>query len=84
MKMKIHYPLLSEKSVGLIEKENKIVFVVAPDATKEEVRSEIESEYEVKIKKINMVNTTKGEKKAYIKLAPENSAVDLATKLKIL
>ncbi len=82
--MKIKYPLLSEKAVGLIEKENKIVFIVDPKATKDEIRSEVEQEYGVKVKKVNVVNTMRGEKKAYVQLSPEHSAVDLATKLKIL
>ncbi len=82
--MKIKYPLLSEKAVGLIEKENKIVFIVENHASKDEIKEDIEKEYNVKVKRINVVNTLKGEKKAYVQLAPESSAVDLATKLKIL
>ena len=82
--MIIKYPLLSEKAVGLIEKENKLVFIVKHDATKDAIKNEIEEEYKVKVNSVRTVNSMRGEKKAYIQLAPENSAVDLATKLKIL
>ena len=82
--MKIKYPLVTEKAVGLIEKENKISFIVDPSASKEEVKKEIEEEFKVKVAKVNIVKTITGKKKAYIKLKPEYKASDLALKLKII
>ena len=82
--MKIKYPLVTEKAVGLIEKENKISFIVDPSASKEEVKKEIEEEFKVKVAKVNIVNMITGKKKAYIKLKPEYKASDLALKLKII
>jgi len=82
--MIIKYPLLTEKAVGLIEKENKIAFIVDKSANKEDVKKEIEKQYKVKVDKVNIINTIKGKKKAYIKLKPEYKATDLALKLKII
>ena len=82
--MIIKYPLLTEKAVGLIEKENKIAFIVDKKVNKEEIKKEIEKKYKVKVDKINTINTIKGQKKAYIKLKPEFKATDLALKLKII
>jgi len=82
--MIIKYPLLTEKAVGLIEKENKIAFIVDKSANKEDVKKEIEKQYKVKVEKVNIINTIKGKKKAYIKLKPEYKATDLALKLKII
>ncbi len=82
--MIIKYPLLTEKAVGLIEKENKIAFIVDKNANKEEIKKEVEEKYGVKVEKVTVVNTMKGRKKAYIKLKPEFKATDLALKLKII
>lgn len=82
--MTLKYPLLTEKSVGAIEKENKIVFIVEKNATKDEIKQEIEKAYKVKVKSVNTMISLKGQKKAYIKLMPEFKATDLATKLRII
>ena len=82
--MIIEYPVLTEKAVGMIEKENKLVFVVNKKATKEEIKKDFEKLYEVKVESITTVNTHKGVKRAYLKLKPEFKAVDLATKLNIM
>ncbi len=84
MIMVIEYPLLSEKAVGLIEKENKLVFVVRKDATKKDIKKAVEELYGVKVSDVNTVISIKGQKKAYVKLKPEFKAIDLATKLKIM
>jgi len=80
----IKYPLLSEKAVGLIEKENKLVFIVDKKARKEEIKKTVEQIYAVKVASVNTMISIKGQKKAYVKLRPEYKAIDLATKLKIL
>lgn len=80
----LKYPHMTEKSVGMIESENKIVFVVARDADKDKIKKAFEKAFEVKVDKINTEITMKGEKKAYIKLKPENKAIDVAVKLGIV
>jgi len=82
--MIIQYPVLTEKAVGLIEKENKLVFTIDKKATKAQVKEEFEKLYEVKVEKITVVHSQRGTKRAYIKLKPNFRAVDLATKLKIM
>ena len=82
--MTIKYPSLTEKAIGLIEDENKIVFIVEDKATKMEVKEAVEKLYAVKVDKVNIMKSIRGKKKAYVKLIGDNKAVDLATKLKIL
>ncbi|MEM5882723.1 MAG: 50S ribosomal protein L23 [Candidatus Aenigmatarchaeota archaeon] len=77
----LRYPYLTEKSISLVEKENKIVFIVDRKATKKQIKEAFEKLFEVKVEKINTEITLKGEKKAYIKLKPEYKAIDVATKL---
>jgi large subunit ribosomal protein L23 len=80
----ILYPLLTEKAIGKIEKENKIVFVVSRKSTKSQIRWAIEKAFSVKVEKISTLIDRKGRKKAWIKLAKEYSAGDIATKLGML
>lgn len=82
--MIIEYPMLSEKAVNMIEKENKLVFVVKDSATKKQIKEEIEKMYNVKVANVNTVIGIKGKKKAFVKLTPQFKATDLATKLKII
>ena len=84
MFMTIEYPLITEKAVGLIEKENKLVFIVDKTATKQDVKKSVEELYGVKVESVNTMNSMKGTKKAYVRLKPEFKATDIATKLKIL
>jgi len=80
----VFYPLVTEKSVNMIEAENKLTFVVSDKANKLDVKRVIQKAYEVKVDKINIIRDRKGRKKAIVKLAKENKAQDLATKLGVL
>ena len=82
--MVIKHALLSEKSVGLIEKENKIVFIVAKKASKNEINKSVEETYNVKVEQVNTINDQHGRKKAFVRLAKENKESDLAVKLNII
>jgi large subunit ribosomal protein L23 len=75
------YPRATEKAVRLVETENKLVFAVFRDANKLDIKRAVEVLYEVKVVRVNVEITPKGEKRAYVRLAPEFSAADLATKL---
>lgn len=80
----LRYVHATEKSIALIEKENKIIFIVDRKANKQKIKEAFEKAFEVKVEKINTEITTKGEKKAYIKLKPEFKAADVAVKLGII
>jgi large subunit ribosomal protein L23 len=77
----IKYPCGTEKAIRLMDSENKLVFYVDQKSKKSEIKKAIEEAYNVKIVKVCTMITTQGTKKAYVKLAPEDLAIDLATKL---
>lgn len=79
----IKKPLVTEKTFDLIEKENKLVFIVDRKANKNQIRKAIEKIHNVKVIKVNTMITPKGDKKAFIKLHPEYSAQDIAIDLGI-
>jgi len=80
----LKYPHMTEKSISLVEKENKLVFIVDRKADKNKIKEAFEKVFEVKVEKINTEVTLKGEKKAFIKLKPEFKAGDVAVKLGII
>lgn len=80
----IRFPLSTEKSVRLMEAENKLVFVVDKKATKAEVKKAIEEMFKVKVLSVNTFVTNSGEKRAYVKFAPENPAIDVATQMGLM
>jgi large subunit ribosomal protein L23 len=80
----IFYPLMTESASLMVEKDNKLIFIVNLKAGKPDVKKAVEQLYEVKVAKITMLITPQGEKKAFVKLAPEYKASDVAIKLGIL
>ncbi|MCW4055378.1 MAG: 50S ribosomal protein L23 [Candidatus Bathyarchaeota archaeon] len=80
----ILYPLMTEVASRMLETENKLIFMVSLKASKADVRLAVENLYEVRVEKVNVLITPKGEKKAYVKLHPDYKAVDVAIKLGIL
>ena len=80
----IRHPLMTEVSSRLLESENKLVFIVNRAASKKEITRAIEELYAVKVEKVNIVITAKGQKKAFVKLHPDFKAVDVAIKLGIV
>ena len=83
-------PVVSEKSYGLLE-ANVYTFVVAPRASKPEIRDAVESIFDVSVLKVNTLNrkgkrkrnrrtggfgTKSGQKRALVTLA-EGDSIDL-------
>jgi len=80
----IVFPLISEKAVGSIEKENKITFIVNQKASKTDVRNTVETLYAVKVVSVNTVRDAQGRKKAIVTLDKKFKAQELATKLGVI
>ncbi|WP_054858024.1 50S ribosomal protein L23 [Vulcanisaeta sp. JCM 16159] len=73
--------VLTEKSLRLAERENKITIIVPRNASKKEIRDYVEKTYNVKVENVNTLITMTGEKKAYVKLTSEYNAYDLLGRL---
>lgn len=80
----LKYPYMTEKSIGLVEKENKIVFIVDRKSAKKQIKEAFEKAFEVKVEKVNTEIDMKGEKRAFIKLTKDFKAGDVAVKLGII
>jgi large subunit ribosomal protein L23 len=80
----IFYPLMTESASLMVEKQNKLIFIVSRKAGKTDIKKSVEELYEVKVERITTLITPQGEKKAFVKLTPEYKASDVAIKLGIL
>ncbi|MEK6886601.1 MAG: 50S ribosomal protein L23 [Nanoarchaeota archaeon] len=77
-------PSATEKSIRLMESENKLIFVVDLKATKKVIQKELETMFKVKITKVTTHITPAGEKKAYVTFSRETPAIDIATQLGLM
>lgn len=76
-------PLSTEKSLRLMESENKLIFLVERKAKKPEIKQAIEKMFKAKVVEVNTL--IKGNKKrAYVKFSDETPAIDIATNLGLM
>ena len=80
----VMFPQLAEKSMNMVEMENKLVFIVNKKARKDEIKDAVEGEFKVTVEKVNLVITPKGQKKAFVKLSDKDSASDIASRMGML
>lgn len=73
-------PVTSEKAVKLIDTENTLLFAIERRAKKMDIKKDVESLFAVKVIAVRTL-IRDNQKYAYVRLAKENPAVDVATKL---
>ncbi len=79
--IRVHF---SEKASALMDKENVITLIVDRRASKHDIKRVFEDIFQVKVVEVRTLITSRGEKKAYVKLAPEFKARDVATRLGVV
>lgn len=82
--MIIKSPYITEKVTGMIDANNTLEFLVNMRATKPEIKKSLEELYDVEVVSVRTLITSRGEKKAIVKLAKDGSANELATRLGLL
>ena len=76
-------PILTEKAVMAIERENVLTFETDMRKTKADIKKEVEELFDIKVEKIRTL--IHGNKKySFIKLKKEFPAIDVATKLGLM
>ena len=76
----IKEPYITEKTFNMIERENKLTFIVADKANKRNIADSLQSLYASDVSDVNTFRTVHG-KKAVVKFGAPEGARDLATKL---
>ncbi|KJE49468.1 MULTISPECIES: 50S ribosomal protein L23 [Acidiplasma] len=75
-------PIITEKTTLMMEKENKLTFLVDRRGKKDQIKKEVEERFNVKVKSINIMITKKG-KKAIVKLTDDFSAEEIGGRIGI-
>ncbi|XP_072465894.1 large ribosomal subunit protein uL23-like [Notamacropus eugenii] len=79
----IKFPLTTESTMKKIEDNNTLVFIVDVKANKHQVKQAVKKLYDIDVAKVNTLIQPDGEKKAYVRLAPDYDALDVANKIGI-
>merc|ERR1711973_90185 len=80
----IKHPLTTESAMKKIEDNNTLVFIVHTKANKHQIRTSVKKPYDIDVAKVNTLNRPDGQKKAYVRLAPDYDALDVANKIGII
>jgi large subunit ribosomal protein L23Ae len=79
----INFPLTTESAMKKIE-DNTLVFIVDVKANKHQIKQAIKKLCDIDVAKVNTLIRPDGEKKAYVRLAPDYDALDVASKIGII
>jgi|APSaa5957512622_1039677.scaffolds.fasta_scaffold03541_3 large subunit ribosomal protein L23 len=76
-------PVMTEKAVMMIERDNTLVFETAMVKNKADIKKELEEVLKIKVDNIRTL-IRKNKKYAYVKLKGDTLAIDVATKLGLM
>eukprot|EP00118_Oscarella_pearsei_P024476 m.306149 g.306149 ORF g.306149 m.306149 type:complete len:162 (+) comp41006_c0_seq1:52-537(+) len=80
----IKHPLTTESAMKKIEDNNTLVFIVDIRANKPKIKLAVKSLYDIEVAKVNTLIRPDGQKKAYVRLASDYDALDVANKIGII
>ncbi|XP_037350000.2 60S ribosomal protein L23a-like [Talpa occidentalis] len=80
----IKFPLTTESAMKKTEDNNTLVFIVDVKANKHQIKQAVKKLYDIDVAKVNTLIRPDGEKKAYVRLAPDYDASDVANKIGII
>jgi large subunit ribosomal protein L23 len=82
--MTLKYPFVTEKAMVLLENQSKLQFLVAREASKDDVRREIEKSFGQRVKSVRTLMNTHGQKKAIVSFENEKAAEEILSRLGIM
>lgn len=80
----LKYPIVTEAGMKNILERNTLVFAVDKRADKTIIKDSATKIFKIKIKKVNTSILPDGTKKAFLMLTPDQSAVDVAKRIKAI
>jgi large subunit ribosomal protein L23 len=80
----IKFVLMTEKSVRIVEAQNKLVFITRRNAHRDEIKRAVEAAFGSPVTKVTTMIDQDGRKKAFVKFRNEGAAGDIAIKLGII
>jgi large subunit ribosomal protein L23 len=82
--MVLKHPFVTEKATMMLESENKLQFLVRNEATKEDIKRELEKTFEKEVTAVRTIMTMKGTKKAIVSFADSKAAEEILSRLGIM
>jgi large subunit ribosomal protein L23 len=82
--MILKYPFVTEKAMVLLENQSKLQFLVRKEATKTQIKREIEKAFDQKVTNVRTLMNTHGEKKAIVSFENEKAAEEILSRLGIM
>merc|ERR1712078_194994 len=80
----IKNPLTTESAMKKIEDNNTLVFICDVKSNKHQIKAAVKKLYDINVSKVNTLVRPTGDKKAYVRLAPDYDALDVANKIGII
>ncbi|MBI4174512.1 MAG: 50S ribosomal protein L23 [Candidatus Aenigmarchaeota archaeon] len=80
----VKFVLMTEKSIRMVESQNKLVFIVNRSSKKSQIRKSIELAFGSPVSGVKTVIDQSGRKKAFVKFSNAGAAGDIAIKLGII
>ena len=82
--MTLKYPFVTEKAMVLLENQSKLQFLITREATKDDVKREIEKSFGQKVRSVRTLMTTHGQKKAIVSFENDKAAEEILSRLGIM
>ncbi len=82
--MVLKYPFVTEKAMMMLENQSKLQFLVERNATKSQIKREVQKVFEQEVTGVSTIMTTRGEKKAIVSFANEKAAEEVLSRLGIM
>uniref|UniRef100_A0ACB8F0R7 60S ribosomal protein L23A n=1 Tax=Sphaerodactylus townsendi TaxID=933632 RepID=A0ACB8F0R7_9SAUR len=82
--LKAKKAVLKESAMKKIEDNNTLVLIVDVKANKHQIQQAVKKLYDTDMAKVNTLIRPDGEKKAYVRLAPDYDTLDVANKIGII
>jgi len=82
--MTLKYPFVTEKAMVLLENQSKLQFLVTREATKNDIKREIEKSFGQNVKSVRTLMNTHGQKKAIVSFENNKAAEEILSRLGIM
>ncbi|MFP4627222.1 MAG: 50S ribosomal protein L23 [Natronomonas sp.] len=79
--MTLKHPLVTEKAMNEMDFRNKLQFICDSDASKPEIASAVEAQFDVTVDDVTTQNTMEGTKKATVTLSADDDAQEVASRI---
>jgi large subunit ribosomal protein L23 len=82
--MTLKFPFVTEKAMVLLESQSKLQFLVTREASKDDIKRDIEKAFGQKVRSVRTLMNTHGEKKATVSFENNKAAEEILSRLGIM